>query len=229
MTAHGWESLREALHARIRAREWPQGALIPGEEQLARDYGVARATVNRALQALAEAGVVERRKRAGTRVAALPVRRARLEIPVIRQEVEGRGAAYAFRLLADATAPAPPAVAQAMQAAAGRMMRHLVTLHLADGAPQAFEDRWLDPEALPEPPGDFAGLSANEWLVAHVPFVSGRLAFLAAAAPAEVAAALGVEGGAALLVSERTTFGPSGAITHVRLWHRPGHRVETTL
>ena len=229
MTAHGWESLREALHARIRAREWPQGGLIPGEEQLARDYGVARATVNRALQALAEAGVVERRKRAGTRVAALPVRRARLEIPVIRQEVEARGAAYAFRLLADAEAPAPDGVADAMHLPPGARLRHLVTLHLADGAPQAFEERWLDPAMLAEPPGDFGGLSANEWLVAHVPFVSGRLAFLAAAAPPEVAAALEMAPGAALLVTERVTFGPQGAITHVRLWHRPGHRVETTL
>ncbi len=229
MTAHGWESLREALHARIRAREWPQGALIPGEEQLARDYGVARATVNRALQALAEAGVVERRKRAGTRVAALPVRRARLEIPVIRQEVEARGATYGFRLLADGPVPVPDAVATAMQLPPGARLRHLVTLHLADGQPQALEERWLDPASLPEPPGDFAGLSANEWLVAHVPFVHGSLAFLAAPAPAAAAMALGVAEGTALLVTERTTFGPSGAITHVRLWHRPGHRVETTL
>lgn len=227
--AHGWESLRADLLARIRAREWPQGGMIPGEEQLARDYGVARATVNRALQALAEAGLVERRKRAGTRVAALPVRRARLEIAVIRQEVEARGAAYGFRLLSDAGAPLPEEVAGAMHLPAGAAMRHLRTLHLADGGPHAFEDRWLDPLALPDPPGDFGGLSANEWLVAHVPFVSGRIAFLAEPAPGAVAAALEVAAGVALLVTERTTFGPGGAITHVRLWHRPGHRVETTL
>ena len=44
----GWEDLRETIGARIRAREWPPGALIPAEAQLAADYGVARATVNRA-------------------------------------------------------------------------------------------------------------------------------------------------------------------------------------
>src|SRR5690606_38596219 len=71
----GWEDLRETIGARIRAREWPPGALIPAEAQLAADYGVARATVNRALQSLAEDGVIERRKRAGTRVAELPARR----------------------------------------------------------------------------------------------------------------------------------------------------------
>ncbi len=76
----GWEALRETFAGRIRAREWPPGALIPPETQLAADYGVARATVNRALQSLAEDGLIERRKRAGTRVAELPARRARLEI-----------------------------------------------------------------------------------------------------------------------------------------------------
>ena len=224
----GWEDLRETIGARIRAREWPPGGLIPGEAQLAADYGVARATVNRALQSLAEDGVIERKKRAGTRVAALPARRARLEIPVIRLEVEGRGAAYTFRVTHDAVEPLPGDIAQRMHLPQGAPLRHLTTLHLADGAPQAHEDRWLNMAALPEA-GDFGGLSVNEWLVAHVPVQGGELAFLAAPAGAAEAAALGVTPGTALLVTERVTFGPEGAITHVRLWHRPGHRVETTL
>ena len=103
----GWEGVRAEVLRRIRARDWPPGALIPGEEALAEEFGVARATVNRALTALAEAGVIERKKRAGTRVAELPVRRARLEIPVIRLDVLGRGLAYDFKLLADRLAPAP--------------------------------------------------------------------------------------------------------------------------
>ena len=224
----GWEDLRETIGARIRAREWPPGALIPAEAQLAADYGVARATVNRALQSLAEDGVIERKKRAGTRVAALPARRARLEIPVIRLEVEGRGAAYGFRVIHDAEESLPPEVARRMRLPAGARLRHLTTLHLADGAPHAHEDRWLNMAALPEA-GDFGGLSVNEWLVANVPFQGGDLAFLAAPAGAAEAGALGVAPGTALLVTERVTFGPEGAITHVRLWHRPGHRVETTL
>lgn len=227
--SRGWDDLRADLLARIRAREWPPGGLIPGEEQLAADYGVARATVNRALQALAEAGMLERKKRAGTRVAVLPVRKARLDIPVIRREVEATGATYGFRVLSDGSEPLPAGIAGRMALPARTPLRHLVTLHLADATPFALEDRWLDPAALPLPPGDFAGLSANEWLVAQVPFVSGTLAFLAAPADAAVAHGLEVPENTALLQTERTTFGPSGAITHVRLWHRPGYRVETTL
>ena len=59
------------------------------------EFGCARATVSRALRDLAEAGVLERRRKAGTRVALHPVRRATLDIPVTRQEIEGRGQSYA--------------------------------------------------------------------------------------------------------------------------------------
>lgn len=222
----GWEGLRGAFAERIRSREWAPGALIPGEAQLATDYGVARATVNRALQSLADDGLIERRKRAGTRVAELPARRARLEIPVIRLEVEARGLPYAFRILHDADEPLPADIAAALSGPA--TLRHLHTLHLAGGQPHAFEDRWLNMAALPFVP-NLSQVSLNEWLVANVPFQGGALAFLAAPAPAMVAAALGVSEGEALLVTERMTFGPTGAITHVRLWHRPGHRVETQL
>jgi GntR family transcriptional regulator, histidine utilization repressor len=224
----GWEALRAAVSARIRAREWPPGALMPGEAQLAADYGVARATVNRALQSLAEDGVIERRKRAGTRVAALPARRAKLEIPVIRLEVEASGAAYSFAVTRDAVVALPGDVAARMGLAAGQSLRHLITLHRADGQPHALEDRWLNMGALPEA-ADFEELSVNEWLVANVAFQGGDLAFLAAPAGEAEALALAVPVGSALLVTERVTFGPHGAITHVRLWHRPGYRVETTL
>jgi GntR family histidine utilization transcriptional repressor len=226
--SYGWEDLRAEIGARIRNREWPPGSLIPAEVQLAADYGVARATVNRALQSLAEDGLIERKKRAGTRVAELPARRARLEIAVIRKEVEASGATYAHRITHDATEASPADLAPRMHLPPGTALRHLRTLHLSDGAPHAYEDRWLNMASLPGA-GDFNGLSVNEWLVAHVPFQGGELAFLAAPAGPAEAEALQVPNGTALLVTERMTFGPTGAITHVRLWHRPGHRVETTL
>ena len=105
----GWEDIRAEVLRRISTQEWPAGVLIPTEEALAQEFGCARATVSRALRELAQAGVVERRRKAGTRVAVLPVRRATLEIPVIRQEVQARGQAHGFQLLrAERLAPPVP-------------------------------------------------------------------------------------------------------------------------
>jgi GntR family transcriptional regulator, histidine utilization repressor len=224
----GWEGVRAEVLRRIRARAWPPGALIPGEEALAEEFGVARATVNRALRDLADAGVLSRKKRAGTRVAALPVRRARLEVPVIRLDVVGRGLAYDFKLLTDRLSPAPVPVTARLGLPEGQEMRFIETLHLAGGRPFVQETRWLNPAVLPVPPPDFAVVSANEWLVTHVSLVSGDIAFTADPASRREAEVLGVPPGSALLVAERTTCGTAGPVTWVRLAHAPGHRVTMT-
>ena len=224
----GWESIRAEVLRRIRAREWPPGGLIPGEEALAEEFGVARATVNRALTALAEAGVIERKKRAGTRVAELPVRRARLEIPVIRLDVLGRGLPYDFKLLADRLAAAPVPMTARLGLPEGMPMRYLETLHLAGGRPFVLETRWLNPSVLPAALPDFALVSANEWLVTHVSLVSGDIAFTAEPASRREAEVMGVPLATPLLVAERTTQGTAGPVTWVRLAHAPGHRVGMT-
>lgn len=221
----GWEDIRAEVLRRIRARDWPPGALIPGEEALASEFGVARATVNRAMTALAEAGVIERKKRAGTRVAELPVRRARLEIPVIRLDVLGRGLPYDFKLLADRMTPAPVPVTARLGLPEGQPMRYLETLHLAGGRPFVLETRWLNPEVQPVPAPDFTEVSVNEWLVTHVSLVSGDIAFTAEPASPREVEVMGVPPGTPLLVAERTTQGTEGPVTLVRLAHAPGHRV----
>lgn len=224
-----WEDVHAEVLRRIRARDWAPGELIPGEEDLALEFGVARATVNRALRTLAEAGLIERRRKAGTRVAALPVRRATLRIPVIRQEVEGRGQRYAFRLLRREAEGAPAPVASRLEIEEGTPLLRLETLHLADGLPFVFEERWLNPLVLPLPMPDFHEVSANEWLVANVPFLRGDIAFSATAAHAREAEALDVAPGTALFVTERTTFTTGAPVTLVRMVHAPGYRLLAPL
>lgn len=223
----GWEDVRAEVLRRIRARDWAPGQSIPTEEQLAAEFGVARATVNRALRELAEAGLLERRRKAGTRVALHPVRKASFDIPVTRLEVEGRGSRYGYRLLSRARAVPPVPVSSRLGLGPGQEMEQLVSLHLADGRPFLLEDRWVNPAVLPVPAPDFGVISANEWLVGHVPYTTGDIAFSAANATAEEAAILGIAPGAALFVVERTTREAERPITCVRLAYAPGYRLHT--
>jgi GntR family histidine utilization transcriptional repressor len=215
---------------RINERIWPPGDLIPGEVELAEEFGCARATVNRALRELADEGLLERRRKAGTRVVRDPVRKARLDIAIIRLEVEGRGMAYRFDLLECSRARPPAGIAAAIGLTGRPDLAHLRTLHLADGRPFAYEDRWLDPRVVPEVDGaDLHAVSINEWLVRNVPYSYGDIALSAANADAHEAEHLGVAVGAALFVVERTTWKGDAAVTAVRLAYAPGYRLKTVV
>lgn len=229
MIPQGWEAIRDEVKRRIRVRDWTPGSIIPTEAELAAEFGCARGTVNRALIDLARAGVLERRRRAGTRVALLPVRQAHFAIPVIRAEIEARGQVATHQVLAMDRVPAPVPVAARMGRAGEGHLVYVETLYLADGRPFAHEARWLNPGVLPDPVPDFAKVSANEWLVANVALATGDIALAAEGAEARVAQVLGVAVGAPIFVTERLTRGAEAAITFVRLSHAPGYRMQTAL
>ena len=74
------------LEANIRSGAWPPGFRIPFEHELTAQYGCARATVNKAVSALVAAGLIERRRRAGSFVARPHLQSAVLEIPDIQAD-----------------------------------------------------------------------------------------------------------------------------------------------
>ena len=218
---NNWQTIQAEVLRRIHAREWPPGHNIPNEVDLAREFGCARATVNRAMQALADAGLLERRRRAGTRVALHPVGKATVDIPVIRQEIEARGARYAYRRIARITGAHPVCGPHAL---------HVTALHLADGAPFVVEDRWINLSVSPGAAAqEFESISANEWLLTNAPFTSGDITFSAAEADTTLADLLGTVAGKAIFVIDRITWDHEHAITAVRLSYAPGYSIRTRI
>ncbi|QXM24932.1 GntR family transcriptional regulator [Elioraea tepida] len=63
-----YQQVHDYLLGRIVTGEWQPGDYLPSEQRLAASLGVALGTVRRALDELAEAGVVERRQGRGTAV-----------------------------------------------------------------------------------------------------------------------------------------------------------------
>ena len=227
---HPWQTIRHEVIRRISERIWPPGTLIPSEHELAREFGCARATVNRALRELAEGGLLDRRRKAGTRVAVAPVRKAKLDINVIRFDVERRGASYRHSLIEQRrTSPTEPVRSRLKLDHAADML-YLRALHLADEHPCIYEERWIHLAAAPEIlEVDLDTISANEWLVRNLPFSSGDIALSAANANAREAALLETSQGQALFVAERTTWQGECPITSVRMLHAPGYRMRMTL
>ncbi|WP_108879414.1 UTRA domain-containing protein [Anderseniella sp. Alg231-50] len=230
LDTNSWQGIKSEVMRRINSRRWQPGDLIPGEVELAEEFGCARATVNRALRELADSGLLDRKRKAGTRVALNPVRKATVEIPVIRQDVESRGKVYSFDVL-DRKELAPSAILQQQYAlAASAPLLGLWTLHRADTKPFAYEERWINLSVVPEiVDADLETLSANEWLVRNMPLSRGEFTFSAANATAAESQLLDCPRDAAVFIVNRSTFVVDDAITAVRLVYGPGYSMRTVV
>lgn len=223
------QAITSEVRRRIVDREWRQGDRIPDEAELAVEFGVARATVNKALQLLAEEGLLDRKRRAGTHVTVNPARKATLTIPIVREQIEGAGMEYSHRVVAQKRSPLPAEAAARMALPEGRMQIHLRTVHYGDGRPFQVEDRWINPVAAPGAEAiDFQRINANEWLVRNFPWSRADMAFSAENADARNARLLETRQGTALLILQRTTFNDLGAITSARLAFHPGYMLIAT-
>lgn len=225
-----WQGIRDDVLGRIRAGVWRPGDLLPTETELAAELGCARATVSRALRELAEAGLLDRRRRAGTRVSAPEAARARLSIPLVHRDVAARGGRYGYALIEAALSPLPAAIRGRLRPTGPEPWLRVRALHLANGRPHAYEDRWINPPAVPAVlEADLARTSANEWLVEHAPFTAGEMQVSAAAAEPDVAAHLEIAEGSPLFVVERTTWQGETPITFARQSFVPGHSIDLEL
>ena len=221
------QAIAHEVRRRIIDREWRQGDRIPDEADLAVEFGAARATMNKALQMLADEGLLDRRRRAGTRVAVDPVRKATLSIPIVREQIESAGMAYSHRIITHRRSPLPDALALRLAAPAGMPMIHLRAVHYGDGMPFQYEDRWINPQAVNGMDGvDFRHVNANEWLVRNAPYARADVSGSAANADVRDARLLQTRPGQALLILHRVTWNEDQWITTVRIACRPGHEIS---
>lgn len=180
-------------------------------------YGCARMTVNKALSALAEAGLIVRRRRAGSFVARPRVQAAVLEIADIQAEISARGHEYGYRLLRRRLSTASHKKAHETMPAAGGPLLALHCLHIASGRPFALEERTINLAAVPEAAKvDFAKTPPGTWLLGHVPWTEAQHRITAVNADRNTARLLNVPASAACLSLERRTWRGKEPITYVR-------------
>jgi GntR family histidine utilization transcriptional repressor len=209
------ERIRAELEAPIRAGEWRPGHRIPFEHELVARFGCSRATVNKAVSALAAAGLIERRKRAGSFVCRPPLHGAMLAIPDIAEAVEGRGEAYRFQLLRRETRQGEAS----QDGIAGHAHLALTGLHLANECSLAHETRLISLVGAPEAEhADVAGRAPGSWLLENVTWSSATHRVSAVRPTVEVARGLSITTVTPCLQIERSTWRgdvPVTAVTQV--------------
>lgn len=222
----GFRDIKREVFERIRSNQWGPGTLLPAEADLAAEFGCARATVNRAMQELSDDGIIERRRKGGSRVKLAPVRQVTFEIPLVRAEVEAMGAQYRYALISSAVAVAPQWLQASLNLAADARVRHVKCMHHADGKPFLFEDRWINLTAVPRAEeADFSMAGPNEWLVGEVPYTNAEVRFSATSAAGPAAKHLQIRPGEPIFTAERTTWLSGAPVTNVRLYFAAGYQM----
>lgn len=223
MTPPAAPTLHERIVSEVRDKIvrglWPPGYRIPFETEMAEHYGVSRMTVNKALGQLTRDGLLERRRKLGTLVAAPRMQTAVMAIANIGEEIRQNGHAYGYTVVKLERRAASAEEHRRLKLRSGEAaIVSIESLHLADGRPFCHESRLINADLVPE--ADLAELSrepAGAWLLRKVPWSSAEHAIRAINPPAAVARHLGVQPSTACLQIERFTEHNGLPVTFTRL------------
>ncbi|UDL94122.1 histidine utilization repressor [Lichenihabitans sp. PAMC28606] len=214
------------IEERILSGEWPPGTRIPFEHELTAQYQCSRMTVSKVLTQLANAGLIERRRKAGSFVKRPHSQSAVLDIHDLEAEVLALGLPYRHEITLCRKRRSMRAEQERLGLASPGEVLHIVCRHFAGPRPFCLERRLINLAAVPEAAEEsFTTVPPGAWLIERVPWSAAEHKIRATAADDDVAAALSIADGSACLTIERRTWNADNPITIVTLTY-PGNEHE---
>ena len=140
-----YAALAAALRARVVAGEWPPGSALPAEQTLAAEHGVALGTLRRALELMADQGLIERLHGRGTFV------RTGLSGATMMRFFrfgDGTGEVPASHILSRQLLVAPLDIAHRLNLARGDTALRMLRVRSLSSQPCVVEEIWLPPNLL---------------------------------------------------------------------------------
>ena len=219
-----YDQVKEWIRQHIASGQWRPGDVVPSEAALMSRFSISRMTANRALRELAADGLVTRVQGSGTRVAQLQRISSQLVIRDIHEEVIARGHVPSTRVLEVTQVKASAEVAESLAVRKGARVFHTVMIHLENGVPIVYEDRYVNPLAAPHYlDADFMRESPTLHLLRHAPVTEASYSIEACLPGADETRALGIDmGEPCLVMMRRTVSGPHVASVARQVY--PGSR-----
>lgn len=216
--------VKSFIRTRIVSGDWKPGDPVPSESALMQQFGISRMTVNRALRELAGEGIVVRVQGSGTRVAELHRISSTLTIRDIHEEVAERGHVHGTRVVLKGLHRADAPLARSLGVRTGAKVFHTVMVHLENGVPIQYEDRYVNPAAAPGYLDcDFTQTTPTHHLLEHAPLTEASYSIEARLPSAEEASLLGIHPAEPCLVMHRRTVSGAHVASVARLIY-PGSR-----
>ena len=167
-----YELIKQYLKHQIESGEWPIGYQTPSENKLAEQFSVSRMTARRALQELADLGLLSRTAGSGSFVARPESQTASFEIIDLVERARQAGY-YSNRLLGIETVAASRQMAELMRLDSKQPVYQLSMLHLERNRPLVLQQLWVNIELAPAlPKQTFNKITPDAYLDWFVPSTS---------------------------------------------------------
>ena len=143
-----YQRVHHALRQAIKDNKLASGSALPPERDIAKDLGVSRITVRKALDALAEEGLVRRRHGAGTFVATR-VEKSFSMLTSFSEDMASRGLSVRSDWLRKAVGAVTPDESMVLGLSPGSAVLRFHRIRYADDVPMALEYSSVPAQYLP--------------------------------------------------------------------------------
>lgn len=223
----GYLEIRKMVLNRIKSKQWPLGHILPSEIELAKELGCARATVNKAMALLTDEGVIERKRKAGSRICPYPKKTSKAELKTARQTIEDMGAQYDYEQISRSFGEPPDwAIEQGLMTRSEQAL-FLENLHFADEKPFQHTETWINASLLPHAVDqNFTRMEPGVWLYMEMPFCGGQYHVTAEELDPRVADFLELEVGIPILQQLFQLSYEDDTLAIVRVTCHPDYKFE---
>ena len=223
-----FQRIKEHVLQQIQSGQWQQGQAIPSEAALAKQFDVARMTVNRALRELTDEQTLTRVQGSGTFVAQQKYQSTLVQLRNIADEIAARGHTHRGELQRLERCKGAAALLRKFELPEATTLFHSVVVHFENDLPIQVEDRYVNPAVAADYMAqDFGSQTPNAYLTRVAPLQGVKYAIEAAMPSAEIAELLHMATSEPCLVLRRLTRSQGQVASVSALWH-PATRYQFT-
>ncbi|MBC3766598.1 histidine utilization repressor [Neptunicella marina] len=224
MASSKYQTIKTHILEQVKSGQWPENHVVPSENQLAKDFSVSRMTARRALQELADQGVLIRNQGAATVVASLTSQSSVVEIRNIADEISDRDHIHKSKVMVLSSVKADRVIANALNIDEGTEVAYSCICHFEDDKPVQLEQRYISPaysdDYLQQ---DFSQMTPHSYLCKVAPLTEATHQIEAILPNSLMQWSLDIDAVHPCLHVHRHTWSTQGIVSYALLTH-PGHR-----
>lgn len=199
---------------------WKEGDVIPGEESIAKEFGLSRMTVNRAIRELSDEQVVDRKQGSGTYVAQQKHQSTLVELRNIADEISCRGHVHRSVLHRLERRKAGSTLGRTFDLPSTHMLFHSLVVHFENDTPIQVEKRFVNPNVAPDYLAqDFHTMTPNAYLMQVAPLQRVEFEIEARLPPNEISVMLNISLMDPCLLLHRQTYSMGQVASVADMWH----------